>query len=144
MGAEACVVDGSVAAARPRLLAASPGGRGFDVVVEAAGVAETSEAAPSFARKGGRVLLFGGCPSDARISVEPARLHYDEVAILSSFHHTPRHVQAALDALSSGRLDVTPLIEAPVGLDGVAEALSRMNRREIRGKVPVLPGKLAG
>jgi L-iditol 2-dehydrogenase len=74
------------------------------------------------------------------MSVEPARLHYDEIQILSSFHHTPRHVQASLDALASGRLAIEPLLEAPVGLDGVAEALRRMCRRELRGKVPVLPG----
>jgi L-iditol 2-dehydrogenase len=139
MGAAACVTELSVDAARARLLAASPGGRGYDVVVEAAGAAETTEAAPSLARKGGRVLLFGGCASDARISVSPSRLHYDEVAILSSFHHTPRHVAAALDALSSGRLSVAPLLEPPVGLDGLAGALAGMSRRTIRGKVPVLP-----
>jgi L-iditol 2-dehydrogenase len=78
-----------------------------------------------------------------RISVEPARLHYDEISILSSFHHTPRHVQAALDALATGRLSIEPLLEAPVGLDGVADALARMSRRDVRGKVPVLPGGVA-
>ena len=139
MGAALCVTGPSAVAARPQILAASPGGRGFDLVVEAAGAAETSEAAPSLARKGGRVLLFGGCASDVRISVEPARLHYDEVQILSSFHHTPRHVKQALEALGSGRLAIEPLLETPVGLDGVAEALRRMCRREVRGKVPVLP-----
>jgi L-iditol 2-dehydrogenase len=143
MGVETCVAAPSVAAARPELMAASAGGRGFDIVVEAAGAAETSEAAASLTRKGGRVLLFGGCASDVRIAVEPARLHYDEVQILSSFHHTPRHVAAALEALSSGRLTIAPLLESPVGLDGVADALARMCRRELRGKVPVLPAGVA-
>ncbi len=140
LGVETCVVAVSVVGARPQLFAASPGGKGFDIVVEAAGAAETSEAAPTLCRKGGRVLLFGGCAGDARITVEPARLHYDEVQILSSFHHTPRHVHAALDTLASGRLPIAPLLEAPVGLDGVADALARMCRRELRGKVPVMPG----
>jgi L-iditol 2-dehydrogenase len=140
MGLTNCVVSPTVADVRDRLLAATPGRPGFDLVVEAAGAAETSEAAPALCAKGGRALLFGGCPSDARISVNPARLHYDEVAILSSFHHTPRHVAAALEAIASGRLRIEPLLEAPVALDGVADALARMCRREIRGKVPVLPG----
>ena len=140
MGVGACIVAASVAAARPQILDASRGGKGFDLVVEAAGAAETSEAAPTLCDKGGRVLLFGGCASDVRITVEPSRLHYDEVQILSSFHHTPRHVHAALGALASRRLDLEPLFEEPVGLDGVAEALRRMCRREVRGKVPVLPG----
>lgn len=139
MGVATCVVAASVAAARERLLAATPGRPGFDLVVEAAGAAETSEIAPALCAKGGRVLLFGGCASDVRITVDPSRLHYDEVAILSSFHHTPHHVSAALETLAHGRLRVEPLLEAPVGLDGVADALARMSRREIRGKVPVLP-----
>ena len=139
MGAEHFIVGDAVAATRAELLDVTPGGRGFDVVVEAAGAAETSEAAPTLCRKGGRVLLFGGCARDARISVDPARLHYDEVALLSSFHHTPRHIAEALRALASGRIDVRPLLSDPVGLDGVADALRRMNAREVRGKVPVVP-----
>jgi L-iditol 2-dehydrogenase len=139
MGVTSVVVAPSVASVSEQLLAATPGRPGFDVVVEAAGAAETSEAAPALCAKGGRALLFGGCPSDARITLPPARLHYDEVAILSSFHHTPRHVSLALETLAAGRLRVEPLLEAPVTLDGVADALARMCRREIRGKVPVLP-----
>jgi L-iditol 2-dehydrogenase len=143
MGAQRCVAAPSVAVARPEILAASPGGKGYDLVVEAAGAAETSEAAPTLCRKGGRVLLFGGCPGDARMTVDPSRLHYDEIQILSSFHHTPRHVHAALDALTTGALRIEPLLESPVGLDGVPDALRRMCRRELRGKVPVLPGTAA-
>lgn len=140
MGIPEVVEEPSVGAARERLLAASPGGRGFHLVVEAAGAEETSAAAAGLCRKGGRALLFGGCASDARITLEPARLHYDEVSLLSSFHHTPRHVEAALDAIASGALDVSPLLERPVGLDGVADALRAMCARTLRGKVPVLPG----
>ena len=116
-----------------------PDPRGYDVVIEAAGQQETSQVSPSFCHKGGRVMLFGGCRTDVTVTWEPARLHYDEIAILSSFHHTPRHVAAALEVLSEGRLDITPLLVPPVGLDGVADALAAMCDRTLRGKVPVLP-----
>lgn len=139
MGAAHVVVAPSLAEARDRLAALSPGGRGFDLVVEAVGAAETTEAAPSLARKGGRVLLFGGCASDVRVTIDPARLHYEEIELLSSFHHTPRHVRAALDALASGRIDPRPVLDAPVGLEGLPTALRRMVSRELRGKVPVIP-----
>jgi L-iditol 2-dehydrogenase len=139
MGAGDVVAAPSASAATAELLARTPGGRGFDLVVEAVGATETAEAAPALARKGGAVLLFGGCAADARISIDPARLHYDEVAILSSFHHTPRHVRAALGALAAGEVDPRPVLEAPVGLDALPGALRRMTTRELRGKVPVLP-----
>lgn len=129
----------TVAAAREVLLGRTPSRRGFDAVIEAAGAADTCEAAPGLARRGGRVLLFGGCASDVRVTVDPSRLHYEEIAILASFHHTPRHVRAALEALASGRIDPRPVLEAPVGLDGLPDALRRMVARDLRGKVPVLP-----
>ena len=144
MGASDFVAAATLDTARETLLARSHGGRGFDLVVEAAGAAATTEAAPLLARKGGRVLYFGGCASDVRVTVDPARLHYDEIQILSSFHHTPRHVRAAIDALALGRIEVAPVLEAPVGLDGLADALRRMGTRELRGKVPVVPAGAAG
>ena len=122
-----------------RLRATSAAGDGFDLVVEAAGAAATTAASPRLCRKGGRVLLFGGCAADVRVDVSPALLHYEEIDLVSSFHHTPRHVEAALDALAGGRLDVRPLLEAPVDVEGVPEALRRSADRELRGKVPVLP-----
>jgi len=139
MHAHDVVVSPSVGECTDALLESAPDSRGYDVVIEAAGAAETSQSAPHLCHKGGRVLLFGGCRADARVTWEPARLHYDEIAILSSFHHTPRHVAAALEVLSEERLDIRPLLEAPVGLDGVADALHAMADRRLRGKVPVLP-----
>ncbi len=122
-------------------LAAIRGDVGFDLVVEAAGAQETSTAAPALAKKGGTVLLFGGCAADARVQWSPALLHYDEVQVLSSFHHAPRYVEAALAALASGRIRVDAFCEAPVGLDGVRAALDAMCARTLRGKVPVIPGE---
>jgi L-iditol 2-dehydrogenase len=139
MGASDVIVEASISSVADAARARSPGGQGFDLVVEAAGAAETTEAAPALARKGGRVLLFGGCAADVRVQVDPSHLHYDEIQVLSSFHHTPRHVRAALDAIAAGRIDPRPVLEAPVDLDGVPGALRAMARREIRGKVPVLP-----
>jgi L-iditol 2-dehydrogenase len=139
MRAHDVVVASSVIDCRDELRAAAPGQRGYDVVIEAAGADETSQIAPSLCRKGGRVMLFGGCRSDVRVTWAPAPLHYDEIAILSSFHHTPRHVAASLEVLAEQRLDITPLLEAPVGLDGLRDVLERMCSRQLRGKVPVLP-----
>lgn len=139
MRAHDVVVGESVTASAEQLRDAAPGHRGYDVVIEAAGAEETSQLAPALCRKGGRVMLFGGCRADVRVTWAPAPLHYDEIAILSSFHHTPRHVAASLEVLAERRLDIRPLLEAPVGLEGLRDALDRMSSRELRGKVPVLP-----
>ncbi len=77
-------------------------GMGADVVIEAAGTVEAWERAISLVRPGGTVLAFGGLPREARISVDPFRIHYEEVRLVGAFHHTPRHVRAALAFLASG------------------------------------------
>ncbi|WP_373532266.1 zinc-binding dehydrogenase [Vampirovibrio sp.] len=85
-------------------------GRGFDIVIEAIGKPETWEKAVGLVRKGGTVNLFGGCPGGSQVSFDTRRLHYDEIKLVSSFHHTPTQFKAALDLLSKGDIDPRPLI----------------------------------
>lgn len=88
----------------------TPEKRGFDVVIEAIGLPETWEKAVALTRKGGTVNLFGGCPGDTTITLSTRRLHYEEIRVVSSFHHTPHHVQNALHLLAQGEIDPSPLI----------------------------------
>jgi L-iditol 2-dehydrogenase len=99
-------------------VAAEP--EGVDVAIEAAGTVEAWERALSLVRPGGTVLAFGGLPRDARVAVDPYRIHYEEVRLVGSFHHTPRHVRAALAFLASGAYPFERLITHEVGLEGVA------------------------
>jgi len=93
---------------------------GVDVAIEAAGTVEAWERALELVRPGGTVLAFGGLPRDARVEVDPYRIHYEEVRLAGSFHHTPRHVRAALAFLASGAYPFERLITHQVGLEGVA------------------------
>jgi len=77
-------------------------GRGADVVIEAAGSEEAWSDAVALVRPGGTVVMFGGLPRDARPPVDAFRLHYKELTVRGSFHHTPQTVRAALVFLSSG------------------------------------------
>ena len=102
--------------AHPALVNAGP----FDVVVEAVGKPETWEASVRLVRKGGKVNFFGGCPSGAAIALDTALIHYSNLHLLASFHHTPRTIRRALDLIESGivRADdfvtgARPLVELP-------------------------------
>jgi L-iditol 2-dehydrogenase len=99
-------------------VAAEP--EGADVVIEAAGTAEAWERALSLVRQGGTVLAFGGLPREARVEIDPYRIHYEEVRLTGAFHHTPRHVRAALGFLASGAYPFERLVTHEVGLEGVA------------------------
>ena len=84
--------------------------RGLDVAIECVGLPEMWEKMFSLVRKGGCVHFFGGCASGSSICLDTRRLHYDEVKIISSFHHTPKYFKEALDMIASGQMDVNKLI----------------------------------
>jgi len=101
-------------------------GRGADLVVEATGSRDIWEAAPGLARKGGTVLLFGGCPPDTRVTFDAGRLHYDEITLKGAFHFTPADVKEAYALLTEGHLDVKPLISGEYPLDELKAAFDAL------------------
>jgi len=92
-------------------------GRGADVAIEAAGTEDAWRNAVELVRPGGTVVLFGGLPREAHPPVDAFRLHYEELTIRGSFHHTPRTVRAALAFLASGAYPWELLVTHRVPLD---------------------------
>src|SRR5213596_2687900 len=76
--------------------------RGADAVVEAAGNPAAWELALSMVRRGGAVNFFSGLPSGTKVEIEPAQIHYSEIRVISPFHHTPRFIREALEAVKRG------------------------------------------
>jgi L-iditol 2-dehydrogenase len=97
---------------------AVPGdGRGADVVIEAAGTPDAWRDALDLVRPGGTVVLFGGLERGATLEVDAYRLHYEELTLRGSFHHTPDTVRAALVFLAKGVHPWERLITHRVSLD---------------------------
>jgi L-iditol 2-dehydrogenase len=74
----------------------------FDAVIEAVGKPEVWEAAVRLVRKGGAVNFFGGCPSGTNITLDTTLIHYSNLTLLASFHHTPRTIRRALEFIEAG------------------------------------------
>ena len=89
--------------------------RDADVVVEATGSPLGWQDAVRAVRRGGTVVLFSGVPGD--VELDAYRLHYDELTLRGSFHHTPRTVRAALAFLASGAYPWHKLLTHEVSLD---------------------------
>ena len=119
----------------PLFGAAAGEGEGADVVIEAAGTGEAWERALELARPGGTVVYFGGRESGAELRVDAYRLHYEELTLRGAFHHTPRHVRAALAFLASGAFPWERLVTHRVGLDGVASLLADPPRDYLKAVV---------
>ena len=139
MGAEAGVVVGEGEDLAERLRRRSPGGLGPEIVVEAVGRPETSEAAVRAVRKGGLVNLFAGCPAGTRIAVDAQRLHYQELTIKSTFHHTPQGVREALRLIAERRIDAAALVTAEAPLERLPELLRAMAHGGPGLKTAILP-----
>ncbi|HET7449002.1 MAG TPA: zinc-binding dehydrogenase [Gaiellaceae bacterium] len=92
-------------------------GRGADVVIEAVGTEQAWSDAVALVRPGGTVVMFGGLPRDARPPVDAYRVHYEELAVRGSFHHTPQTVRAALVFLASDAYPWARLVTHRVTLD---------------------------
>jgi L-iditol 2-dehydrogenase len=138
VGAEA-VVSSSEGDLAELLRQRSPDGRGPDVVIEAVGLPETSEAAVRAVRKGGVVQLFGGCPADTRIGIDSQLLHYQELTIKSTFHHTPESVRKAFRLIADGHIDASAFITAEAPLAELPRVLGHMARGGDGLKTAILP-----
>ena len=101
-------------------------GRGADIVVEAVGRKETWEIAPRLVRKGGTVLLFGGCQGGTTVTFDADKMHYGELHLQGAFHHTPSAVERAFNLITSNRVSIEPLISQEMPLDKAEEALKLM------------------
>ena len=142
----ACVVDAGghpfVVGGRPerRTVALSFGaeignGGRADVVIEAAGTAESWRDALELARPRGRVVFFGGRDRGATVEVDAYRLHYEELTLRGAFHHTPRDFRAALAFLASGAYPWERLVTHRVGLEGVTALLADPPRDLLKAAV---------
>ncbi len=111
----------------------SVGRKGLDVAIECVGLPEIWERMFTFVRRGGIVHLFGGCKSGTSVSIDTRRLHYDEIKVLSIFHHTPLYFREALKLIASGEVPVEKLITDMVPLERTEEALIKhMNGKALK------------
>lgn len=111
----------------------SEGKKGLDVAVECVGLPEIWERMFTFVRRGGTVHLFGGCKAGTSVSIDTRRLHYDEIKVLSIFHHTPLYFREALRLIHEEKLPVEKLITETVSLKDTEEALIKhMNGKALK------------
>jgi L-iditol 2-dehydrogenase len=113
--------------------------RGPDAVVEAAGNPATWKQALAMVRRGGVVNFFSGLPAGQFVEIEPAEIHYSEIKIISPFHHTPRFIREALEAIRRGDILAHDFVTEEISLDELPQAFERMKSRSGEIKLAVRP-----
>ena len=81
----------------------TPDDRGCDVVIEAVGRPQAWEWSIDMVRKGGTVNFFGGCANGTKVALDTQRLHYNELTLKATFHHTPETVRKAFALICERR-----------------------------------------
>lgn len=101
-------------------------GIGADYIFECTGQPDIWEAAVEYVRKGGTIVLFGGCKSGAVVRFKAERLHYDEITLSGTFHFTPHDVAKAFGLLKDRKVDVRKLISGTYPLKDIKEVFARL------------------
>ena len=138
MGADDTVInaDGADPVAAVRELT---GGRGADVVIEAVGLPEVWQLAVKLLRRGGVVNFFGGCPTGAAVGVDTHLLHYSELTLKASFHHTPALVRKAVDAIARGYVSAKDFVNRVEPLSNLLEVMQHLMSHNGHLKTAIIP-----
>ena len=120
--------------------AITPERRGGDVVIEAVGRPEAWEWATEMVRKGGTVNFFGGCASGTKVALDTNRLHYSEITLKATFHHTPDTVRRAFGLIAEKKIRSTDYITGEAPLSRLQQVLRHMLNRNGDIKTAIIPG----
>jgi L-iditol 2-dehydrogenase len=118
----------------------SPETRGSDVVIEAVGRPEAWELAIAMVRKGGTVNFFGGCAAGTKVQLDTNRLHYSEVTLKATFHHTPETVRRAFALIAEKKIRSTDYITGEAPLSRLQQVFHHMLNRNGDIKTAIIPG----
>ena len=117
--------------------ALTPGGHGADVVIEAVATPATWEQAVAIVRKGGVVNFFGGPPSGTVVGLDTNRLHYGDITLKASFHHTPATCRKAFALIAGGGFRSEAFLTGTAQLGELPEVFRGMLTRSARGVVDI-------
>lgn len=112
---------------------------GADVTIEAVGSPATWQEAVAMVRRGGTVNFFGGCPNDTKITLDTAHLHYSEITLKASFHHTPGHIQRALDMVIKGVITARDFVNREEPLTNLKDVLRHLMSHNGHMKTAIIP-----
>jgi L-iditol 2-dehydrogenase len=85
--------------------------KGAEVVITATPAPSAVVQAVEMARKGGRILVFGGLPKDdSRPGVDINAVHYKALHLVGTTTFAPRHQRMALHLLASDRIGADRLV----------------------------------
>ncbi len=119
--------------------ALTPNDRGVDIAIEAVGVPDAWEEAVEMVRKGGTVNFFGGCAVGTRVNLDTNRIHYSDITLRATFHHTPAICREALNLIAGGRFQASAFITGHAHLYELNRVFEKLMSRNSEIKTAIVP-----
>lgn len=113
--------------------------RGVDIAIEAVGVPDAWEEAVEMVRKGGTVNFFGGCAVGTHVTLDTNRIHYSDITLRATFHHTPAICRKSLELIASGRFQAGAFITGHAHLYELNRVFEKLMKRSREIKTAILP-----
>jgi L-iditol 2-dehydrogenase len=121
--------------------ALTPGHRGVDIAVEAVAQPITWQWAVDMVRRGGVVNFFGGPAKGTTVHFDTNQLHYNDLTLKASFHHTPGACRRAFALIAGGRFRADCFITGHARLRELKTVLDRLSHRSNEIKTAIFPGE---
>jgi L-iditol 2-dehydrogenase len=128
-------VDDPVASVR----ALTPDERGVDIAIEAVALPQTWHWAVDMVRRGGVVNFFGGPAAGTRVDFDTNQLHYNDITLKASFHHTPAACRRAFELITSGSFHSGDFITGRAPLRELSDVFHRLMDRSNDIKTVIVP-----
>ena len=139
LGAAHVVQTSSIRKAIRDTRALTPKDRGVDIAIEAVGVPEAWQEAVEMVRKGGTVNFFGGCAVGTHVTLDTNRIHYNDITLRATFHHTPAMCRKALDLIASGKFQAGAFITGHAHLYELNRVFEKLMNRSSEIKTAIVP-----
>lgn len=138
-GASDVVQIGKVGDPIAAVRALTPHRRGVDFAIEAVATPAAWQWAVDMVRKGGTVNFFGGCAAGTKVELDTNRLHYNNITLRASFHHTPAAARKAFDLIVSGKFRCSDTITSRAPLSELNRVFRRLMNRAGDIKTAIIP-----
>ncbi len=104
----------------------TPDSRGVDIAIEAVALPETWQQAVAMVRNGGTVNFFGGPAAGTEVRLDTNRLHYGDLTLKATFHHTPAICRRAFAMIAGGQFQASRFITGHAPLAELNKAFAQL------------------
>jgi 2-desacetyl-2-hydroxyethyl bacteriochlorophyllide A dehydrogenase len=110
---------------------------GFDVVIDATGVARVLTESLKYVKNGGKYVVFGVCGPNERVEISPFEIYRRDLEIIGSFA-IRRTYDRAFKLMEHGAVDVKKLVHEALPVEELPRGLEQMKKGDAPMKLQVV------